>query len=61
VAVEGFDLGSAYQGVHFEGLPIRLQARAPGKAFESWSDGVTSAERTVVPGPGGIELTARFR
>lgn len=61
IAVEGFDLGSGYQGTHFEGLPIRLKATAPGKVFAGWSDGEPSAERIVVPGPGGVELTARFR
>ncbi len=61
VAVEGYDLGGGYRGVHFEGLPIRLQAKSAGRAFEGWSDGVTDAERTVVPGPDGVELTARFR
>ena len=34
---------------------------ALGKVFEGWSDGVMSAERIVVPGPDGVELTARFR
>ncbi|MEO7424217.1 MAG: CotH kinase family protein [Fibrobacteria bacterium] len=61
IAVEGFDLGIGYQGVHFEGLPIRVQARAPGKVFAGWSDGVLTLERTVVPGPEGVELTALFR
>ena len=61
VLLEGYDLGAAYQGVHFEGLPIRLQARSSGKAFEGWSDGELSADRVVVPGPEGVNLVARFR
>lgn len=61
IHVEGFDIGSGYQGTHFEGLPIRLAAKSPGRFFEGWSDGVLAAERTVIPGPDGVELTARFR
>gem|GEM_PF-1431882 len=61
IDVEGFDVGRAYQGVHFEGVPIRLLARAPGKVFEGWSDGVLSAERILVAGPEGVGLSARFR
>lgn len=61
VLVEGYDLGSSYTGVHFEGLPIRLEAKAPGRIFAGWSDGETAQERTVVPGPAGIDLIARFR
>lgn len=60
VFLEGYDLGTSYVGVHFEGLPIRLEAKAPGKVFAGWSDGVTTAERIVVPGATGIDLVARF-
>lgn len=61
LAIEGLDIGSGYGGVHFAGLPLRVQARAPGRTFAGWSDGETAAERTIVPGPEGVELTARFR
>jgi hypothetical protein len=61
VFVEGYDLGASYAGVHFEGLPIRLEAKAPGRTFAGWSDGETAPERIVVPGPAGIDLIAHFR
>jgi hypothetical protein len=61
IAVEGYDLGSGYQGIHFEGLPIRVEARAVGKTFEGWSDGELSRERVIVPGPEGVDLSVRFR
>ncbi len=61
ILVEGFELGKSYRGTHFEGLPMRLLARAAGKSFEGWSDGVLAAERVVVPGASGVSLTARFR
>lgn len=61
VLLEGYDLPATYQGTHFEGLPIRLQAKSTTGTFEGWSDGETSAERVVVPGPEGVNLVARFR
>lgn len=61
IALEGYDLGTGYRGVHYEGLPIRITARASGKVFEGWSDGEMAPERVVIPGPEGVELTARFR
>lgn len=61
IAVEGYDLGSSYRGIHFEGLPMRVEARSTGRTFEGWSDGELSPERVIIPGPEGIDLSARFR
>jgi hypothetical protein len=61
LSIEGYELGSSYQGIHFEGLPIRVVARSAGKAFQGWSDGDSSPERLIVPGPEGVDLSARFR
>jgi hypothetical protein len=36
-------------------------ARSAGKAFQGWSDGDSSPERLIVPGPEGVDLSARFR
>lgn len=59
--VEGLSVGAAYRGVHFEGVPVRLEARSAGKVFDGWSDGVADPVRVVVPGPEGVSLVARFR
>jgi CotH kinase protein len=61
VEVEGFDLGAAYLGTHYSGVPIRLAARSAGKTFAGWSDGEKNVERMVTPGTEGINLIARFR
>jgi len=61
VAIEGFDLGKAYRGTHFEGVPIRIQAKTAGTSFIGWSDGELSPERVITPGPEGVDLVARFK
>lgn len=60
IEVEGYDLGQAYHGTHYAGLPMRIKARGEGKTFAGWSDGVTELERVVIPGDSGITLKARF-
>jgi len=61
VEVEGLAVGASYRGVHFEGVPMRLEAKSAGRVFAGWSDGETSPVRVVVPGPEGVALVARFR
>jgi len=62
IEVEGLSVGDAYRGVHFEGVPMTLEAKPSGaRAFAGWSDGVPDPVRVVVPGAEGVSLSARFR
>ncbi|MCB9497552.1 MAG: CotH kinase family protein [Fibrobacteria bacterium] len=60
--LEGLDVGSSYQGIHYPGLGFQVEAVPdPGREFTGWSDGETSARRTIAPTTEGLELTAIFR
>lgn len=60
--IEDMPVGEAYDYSHFSGVPIQVEAlSASGRTFQDWSDGVTTAKRTVTPGADTVSLVARFR
>lgn len=55
------EVSEAYTGIYFQGNPVSLKARTrPGFSFTGWSDGVSSAERTIDPSS-SLSLTAFFQ
>ncbi|MBK8801276.1 MAG: CotH kinase family protein [Fibrobacteres bacterium] len=62
IRIEDIPVGEAYAYPHYSGIPIQVEAvSATGREFQDWSDGVTSAKRTVTPGTNSVNLVARFR
>ncbi|MBK9578214.1 MAG: CotH kinase family protein [Fibrobacterota bacterium] len=60
--IEDMPVGESYAYFHFPGVPIQVEAVGKsGSTFQDWSDGVTSARRTVTPGADSVSLVARFR
>ena len=61
IQLTAHDVTEAFTGTYFRGNPVTLKARTrPGFSFAGWSDGVSSAERTIDP-TSNLSLTALFQ
>ena len=61
IELTAHEISEAFTGTYFQGNPVSLRARTrPGFSFAGWSDGVSSAERTIDPSS-NLALTAIFQ